>query len=99
VTPEIPPSTPTGSSAGQSIPLECRLAAGAWQPCTMTVLQLGEHWWLQVGNQRLEFRSDGRGSVSLRSGTGVPRSVQPVWSADQALCWDGVCAKGNLPLD
>jgi hypothetical protein len=65
----------------------------------MTVVQLGEHWWLQVGGQRLEFRSDGRGSVSLRSGPGLSRAVQPVWGADQALCWDGVCAKGNLPLD
>jgi hypothetical protein len=65
----------------------------------MTVVQLGEHWWLQVGGQRLEFRSDGRGSVSLRRGTGQSRAVQPVWGTDQALCWDGVCAKGNLPLD
>ena len=89
--PDLPPP--------QTIPLECRLGEGAWQPCTMTVVQLGEHWWLQVGSQRLEFRSDGRGSVSLRSGESQPRAVQPVWDQDQALCWDGVCAKGNLPLD
>ena len=89
--PDLPPP--------QTIPLECRLGDGAWQPCTMTVVQLGEHWWLQVGRQRLEFRSDGRGSVSLRNGSGQARAVMPVWGADQALCWDGVCAKGNLPLD
>jgi len=65
----------------------------------MTIVQLGEHWWLQVGQQRLEFRSDGRGSISLRGGRDAPRAVQPVWGTDQALCWDGVCAKGNLPLD
>jgi len=65
----------------------------------MTIVQLGEHWWLQVGRERLEFRSDGRGSIELRGGRHAPRSVHPVWGADQALCWDGVCAKGNLPLD
>jgi hypothetical protein len=96
---DLPPTQLPLHQALQRIPLECRLGSGAWQPCTMTVLQLGEHWWLQVGGQRLEFRSDGRGSVSLRSGAGLTRAVQPVWSADQALCWDGICAKGNLPLD
>jgi len=96
---DLPPPQAGSPQVLQSIALECRLGAGAWQPCTMTVLQLGEHWWLQVGNQRLEFRSDGRGSVSLRSGQGPLRAVLPVWSREQALCWDGVCAKGNLPLD
>ena len=95
----LPPSQAAAPLIGQSIPLECRLAGGPWQPCTMTVLLLGQHWWLQVGSERLEFRSDGRGSVNLRSGTGAVRAVQPVWSSDQALCWDGVCAKGALPLD
>ena len=65
----------------------------------MTIQSLGEHWWLQVGNQRLDFRSDGRGGVSLRGLHGEVRLVQPVWAADRALCWDGVCAKGDLPLD
>jgi len=65
----------------------------------MTIVQFGEHWWLQVGRERLEFRSDGRGSLSLRGSKGPLRAVQPVWGSDQALCWDGVCAKGDLPLD
>jgi hypothetical protein len=64
----------------------------------MTVLRLGEHWWLQVGRERLEFLSDGRGGVSLRSG-GRTRAVLPVWAEDRALCWNGICAKGDLPLD
>lgn len=85
--------------APSTIALECRLADGPWQPCTMTIVQIGEHWWLQVGRQHLEFRSDGRGSVQLRSRGGVARMVQPVWAQDQALCWDGVCARGELPLD
>lgn len=83
----------------QSIPLDCRLADGPWQPCTLTIVALGEHWWLQVGGERLEFRSDGRGGISLRGRGGVIRTVQPVWASDQALCWDGVCTKGELPLD
>jgi hypothetical protein len=91
VAPALPPP--------QTIPLECRLGQGNWQPCTMTIVQLGEHWWLQVGRERLEFRSDGRGSLSLRGSKGPLRAVQPVWGSDQALCWDGVCAKGDLPLD
>jgi hypothetical protein len=65
----------------------------------MTIQAIGEHWWLQVGQQRLEFRSDGRGGVRLRDQGGLERAVQPVWAADRALCWDGVCAKGELPLD
>lgn len=99
----VPPALsapPIQAPAGpQRIQLDCRLADGAWQPCTMTVERIGEHWWLQVGEERLEFRSDGRGAVSLRGRSGIARSVQPVWAADQALCWDGVCARGELPLD
>ena len=65
----------------------------------MTILSLGENWWLQVGAERLEFRSDGRGTIQLHRGAAASRTVRPVWAADQALCWDGVCAKGELPLD
>jgi len=82
-----------------SVPVECQLDQGDWQPCTLTIEQLGEHWWLQIGPQRLEFRSDGRGSVTLIDRAGATKAVQPVWTAQRALCWDGVCAKGDLPLD
>ena len=82
-----------------SVPVECQLNQGDWQPCTLTIDQIGEHWWLQVGPERLEFRSDGRGTVTLTDKAGATKSVQPVWTAQRALCWDGVCAKGDLPLD
>jgi hypothetical protein len=82
-----------------NVPLECRIGDGPWSPCTMTIQRIGEHWWLQVGAQRLEFHSDGRGSISLRHGAGSQRAVQPVWREPRALCWDGICAKGDLPLD
>ena len=81
------------------VPLECQLDQGSWQPCMLTVEQMGEHWWLQIGGQRLDFRSDGRGSVTLSAGGGSHRAVQPVWTAQHALCWDGVCTKCDLPLD
>ena len=82
-----------------SVPLECQLESGGWHPCTMTVERIGEHWWLQVGQRRLDFRHDGQGRIELHEGSGPPREVSPSWSSQQALCWDGVCTKGNLPLD
>jgi hypothetical protein len=81
------------------VPLRCRIQGGSWQPCRMTIERIGEHWWLEVGNERLEFRSDGRGQVTLNDGKGQARQVVPAWSEEQALCWDGVCALGSFPLD
>lgn len=92
-------SLPPVGAQPMRVPLECRLAAGPWQACTMTIEQLGAHWWLDVGQERFEFRSDGRGSVSLRAGGGSTRAVMPAWNQEQALCWDGVCARGDIPLD
>jgi hypothetical protein len=88
-----------GAQAALTVPLECRIGDGQWTACTMTVQRFGEHWWLQVGGQRLEFRSDGRGSTTVSDGAGTKRAVQPVWREPHALCWDGICAKGDLPLD
>ena len=82
-----------------SVPLECQIQRGRWQPCTLTIEQMGEHWWLQIGAQRLDFRSDGRGSTTLTEGGGTSKAVQPMWTAQRTLCWDGVCTKGDLPLD
>ena len=81
------------------VPLDCRLGDAAWQPCTLTVERLGERWWLQVSQRRLEFSSDGRGTVTLREAGTSPRSVQPIWTAQNDLCWDGICTRGELPLD
>lgn len=87
------------AEANLQVPLECQLNQGSWEPCTLTIEQMGEHWWLQIGAQRLDFHSDGRGSVTLSADGSRPRAVQPIWTAQQALCWDGVCTKGDLPLD
>lgn len=89
-----------GQGTNQEIPLQCRLAGGSWQPCRMAVIELGSHWILQIGTQRLEFRHDGRGAVTVQSGTGqIWRPVSSRWEGARDLCWDGVCTRGPLPLD
>lgn len=82
-----------------TIPLQCRLGAGSWQPCQMEVIELGSRWVLEVGNQRLEFVHDGRGAVSMQAGSGSWRSVSSRWERAQDLCWDGICTRGAIPLD
>lgn len=82
-----------------SIPLECRLGDGAWQPCRMQVVEIGSHWFLLVAGQRFEFRHDQRGGVSMQAGGGGWRSVSSRWEKAENLCWDGVCARGSIPLD
>ena len=92
-------SQPQQEAPQQQVPLECQLESAGWQPCQLTIEQLGSHWWLEMGGKRFDFHSDGRGGVTLTDSTGARKQVEPVWTAQQALCWDGVCAKGDLPLD
>jgi len=35
----------------------------------------------------------------MRSGNTPWRPVQALWRADASLCWNGICAKGPIPLD
>lgn len=81
------------------IPLQCRLGNGPWQDCQMRVEQVGSHWWLLVGPQTLEFLHDGRGSVTMQENSSGWRAVSSRWQEDTSLCWDGVCARGEIPLD
>lgn len=86
--------------AEQRVPLECSLDAGAWRLCTMQVESIGQHWWITSGEARIEFRHDGRGQITMRREQGARwRAVTANWTADSALCWDGVCARGAIPLD
>ena len=98
-----PEATDSGMGDGERsvvVPLECRLREGAWQPCHMQIEEVGGHWWLLIGDQRLEFRHDGRGSVTMQEHpTGRWQPVSSRWQEDTSLCWDGVCAKGDIPLD
>lgn len=67
----------------------------------MEVEQPGVRWTLVVGQQRIGFRHDGSGTVQMQA----PRHASgwiPVatsWIAGPALCWNGVCAQGDIPLD
>jgi hypothetical protein len=80
-------------------PVQCRLGDGPWHPCVMTVQSVGERWQIDLGDLRVVFRHDGRGSVEMRRASGPWQPVSGRWRDDHALCWDGLCAKGSFPLD
>ena len=93
----------TGSEAlAGSTGLQCRRDAQVWTSCRMHQLSAGEHWFLEIGSERIEFRHDGSGLMRMRSaqsGADSWASVEPRWEADQSLCWGTVCARGDLRLD
>ncbi len=96
-------STPASRAAGNPelvLELECRENDGRWQTCRMGVVRLGEEWWLDLAHQRIRFRHDGSGQMRMKgSRDSAWQSVQARWIAERTLCWDGVCARGDLPLD
>lgn len=79
--------------------LHCRLATGPWQHCSMALDADGLGWELQIGREQIRFRHDGRGAVAMERSGQPWRAVQAHWLSDASLCWDGVCAKGQIPLD
>ena len=80
--------------------LTCRLMAGGWQPCTLRLDPDGMGWQLSIGSQlSIRFHHDGRGRVRMQSESQPWRLVEARWLADASLCWDGVCARGPIPLD
>lgn len=92
----------TGQSLAQPLPLRCQVDGGPWRDCQMRIEELGMLWSLVVGLQQFGFQHDGRGQVRMRRGGGPASPWVPVearWRADAALCWDGICAKGDFPLD
>ena len=89
----------TARAQEQAVPLQCRLGEGPWQPCRMEVQDVGLHWFLQIGPERIEFRHGGDGAVRMQRGDGAWQPVDSRWQNDTSLCWDGVCAKGPIPLD
>ncbi len=90
---------PALRAAPQEISLECRLGEGPWQPCRMTIESVGERWQIEQNGRRVDFRHDGRGVVQMLRPGEAWQSVKANWVEDQALCWDGLCAKGDFPLD
>ncbi len=81
------------------VPLECRLGQGPWLPCAMEVRKIGEDWQLVIGDRRIGFRHDQRGAILMQHPGGGWRLVDSRWIEDSGLCWDGVCARGDIPLD
>jgi hypothetical protein len=92
-------AAPWASAQGQVAALQCRLAGGPWQPCRMEIEEIGQHWVLRIGQQRIEFRHSGDGAVRMQTGASSWQTVTATWQKDTSLCWDGVCAKGDIPLD
>ncbi len=81
------------------VPLQCQRNGGAWQPCQMVLEADGLHWRIDMAEDLFEFRHDGRGSLSMRQGDQPWRLVEAHWRTDASLCWNGICAKGPIPLD
>jgi hypothetical protein len=88
-----------GQEQSFSVPLHCQVDGGAWRNCQMVVEQVGALWQLVLGGERYGFQHDGRGVVRMRRGEGEWTAVQARWSADACLCWNGLCARGSIPLD
>ncbi|MFM7674506.1 MAG: hypothetical protein ACKO5F_02710 [Synechococcus sp.] len=91
----------TAAAPAGTVHIDCQLAGGPWQPCDLQVESIGERWKVLVGPRIYEFLHDGSGTVRMRQGPGGEgwREVQSTWTADAALCWDGLCARGDIPLD
>jgi len=92
-------SVPVALAQAEVAGLQCRLSSGPWLPCRMEIRDIGLHWVLRIGEQRIEFRHSGDGAVRMQKGAGPWQPVKASWQADASLCWDGVCAKGAIPLD
>ncbi len=91
--------SPAALAQGQAAALQCRLGGGPWQPCRMEMQDMGLHWVLRIGTQQIEFRHSGDGAVRMQKAGGPWQPVTATWQPDASLCWDGVCAKGDIPLD
>jgi len=104
----VTPERPVDLQMQVVVPLRCRVGNGPWQGCAMEVEQPGARWTLVVGQRRIGFRHDGSGTVRMQDPEHGRQSgshergwipVETSWIAGPALCWNGVCAQGDLPLD
>lgn len=92
-------ATPPRAQGPVSAQLHCRLAAGPWRHCRMALDADGLGWQLQIGAEQIRFRHDGRGAVTMERSGQAWQPVEARWLSDASLCWDGVCARGQIPLD
>ena len=90
---------PTRAADQFRVPLQCRLGQGPWRACAMEVQKIGEAWQLVIDGRRIGFRHDPRGSLHMQEPGSPWREVDSRWIESTSLCWDGVCARGDIPLD
>jgi hypothetical protein len=80
--------------------LQCRHGDQQWTSCQMRQPSPGEHWFLEMERQRVEFRHDGSGRVRMRIGNDASWIVvEPRWTSGHDLCWGSICARGPISLD
>jgi hypothetical protein len=90
--------SPPARAQGPPVSLECRVAGGPWKVCRMEISDPGRKWVLVVGQRRYRFEHDGTGHMRMAA-DGRWTDVTPRWDRDGSLCWDGLCARGEIPLD
>ena len=62
--------------------------------------QPGARWELAFNDQIVRFQHDGSGTIEMQIGEqSAWTKVQGRWTPDGSLCWNTVCARGNIPLD
>ena len=93
-------AAPTRAETAGAVTMECRNADQAWSPCQYVSEQPGARWELAFSNQIVRFQHDGSGSMEMKIGERAPWArVEARWRPDGTLCWNTVCARGNIPLD
>ncbi|WP_186537717.1 hypothetical protein [Synechococcus sp. BIOS-E4-1] len=83
-----------------SVPVECRQQHQEWQNCRYESDQPGRSWQLAFENNTVRFYHDGSGRMKMQlNDNGDWTGVQARWIAERTLCWNDVCARGEIPLD
>lgn len=83
-----------------SLPVECRQQHQDWQNCRYESDQPGRSWQLAFPNKTVRFDHDGSGRMRMQlNENGDWTGVQSRWIAERTLCWNDVCARGEIPLD
>ncbi|MFN9644875.1 MAG: hypothetical protein ACK6BG_07110 [Cyanobacteriota bacterium] len=90
--------SPPVRGQGPPVSLDCRVGGGPWTACRMEIQDPGRIWTLVVGRRRYSFQHDGTGRMRMTV-DGRWKDVTPRWDSDGSLCWDGLCARGEIPLD
>ena len=83
-----------------NVPVECRQQHQEWQNCRYESDHSGSSWQLAFENKTVRFHHDGSGRMKMQlNDNGDWTGVQARWIAERTLCWNDVCARGEIPLD